>query len=130
MKDHQSGRRRNRHQAALQPLASNEALHCRVYVIELDAAVTRDPAFIAKNPKYVPGRPSYYVGMTSLEPSDRFLEHILGTRNSSRICRQYGRKLRMDLVPNLKPTRRTWAMRREKRLAADIRRGGDGAWQA
>ena len=40
MKDHQGGRRRNRHQVALQPLGSNEALNCRVYVIELDAAVT------------------------------------------------------------------------------------------
>ena len=49
MKDHQSGSRRNLHQAGPQPLGSNEALHCRVYVIELDAAVTRDPAFIAKN---------------------------------------------------------------------------------
>lgn len=130
MNNHQESRRRNRHQNGYQSLDPNEALHCRVYVIELDEAVTRDPVFIAKNPNYVPGSPCYYVGMTSLEPEVRFLEHVQGTRNSSRICRQYGRKLRMDLVPKRKPSRRTWAMKWEKRLAKEIRKCGDGAWQA
>jgi len=130
MKHHQGGHRRKRHQATFQALDSREARLCQVYVIELDASVTREPAFITKNPKYVPGRSCYYVGMTSLNPEDRFLEHVLGTKNVSQICHQYGRKLRMDLVPKREPTRRIWAMRYEKRLADDFRTNGDGAWQA
>ncbi len=130
MKRKTGGHRRNHQQSFSYPLASDEALQCRVYLIELDPAVMQDPAFIAKNPNYVPGKPCYYVGMTSLEPEVRFLEHVEGMKNSSRICRQYGRRLRMDLVPTWNATRRTWAMRREKRLAAEIRNLGNGAWQA
>ena len=80
------------------------------------------------NPKHVPGSPCYYVGMTSLNPEERFLQHHHGTKNVSMICHKYCRKLRMDLVPNRKPTRRTWAMRLEKRVAKELRRQGCGAW--
>lgn len=92
--------------------------------------MTCDPAFIAKNPQYVPGSPAYYVGMTSLSPEERFLEHKHGIKNVSRIAHEFGRCLRMDLVPDRKPTRRKWAMNFEKRVARDLRAKGFGAWQA
>ena len=128
MKHHQDGHRRNRHQATFQPLDSKEARHCQVYVIELDASVIREPAFVAKNPKHAPSMPSYYVGMTSIDPEERFLQHYHGTKNVSMICHKYCRKLRMDLVPYRKPTRRKWAMRLEKRVTKELRRQGCGAW--
>jgi hypothetical protein len=88
-----------------------------------------DPAFAAKNPQWKQGMPCYYIGMTSLSPRERYEQHLLGTKNVSRIAHRYGRRLRMDLVPNRKPTRRTWAMRLEERFARDLRARGFGAWQ-
>jgi len=129
MKYHQNDRRRNHHQTAFHPLGSNELCNCQVYVIELDVSVTSEPSFMARNPKYRQGSPCYYVGMTSLIPEDRYLEHVQGTKNVSHICHQYGRNLRMDLVPSRKPTRRTWAMMMEERLAKDLRARGFGAWK-
>ena len=108
---------------------SFESWSCIVYLIELHPSVMEDPAFRAKNPQWVPGMDLFYVGMTSL-PSveERFAQHLRGTKNVSRIAHQYGRRLRMDLVPNRKPTSRTWAMKLEARLAKDLRSRGFGAW--
>lgn len=115
---------------ARQPLRPFEAPNCVIYVILLDPSVTRDPAFMRSNPQYVQGMPCYYVGLTSLSVEERFHQHLTGRKNVSRIAHQYGRKLQMDLVTNSKPIRRSWAMRREKRLAAELRAGGSGVWQA
>lgn len=106
-----------------------ESWNCIVYAIELDPSVMKDPAFSAKNPQWVPGMPLFYVGMTSLSAEERCEQHLGGTKNVSRIAHQYGRRLRMDLVPNRKPTRRAWAMKMEERLAKDLRARGFGAWQ-
>jgi len=106
---------------------SNESTRCVVYTIELDPSVAREPAFAAKNPKYVSGA-CYYVGMTTLQPEKRFEQHITGSKNASRIAHEYGRKLRMDVVENNKPTLRTWALEREKRVAKKLRSQGFGAW--
>jgi predicted GIY-YIG superfamily endonuclease len=101
-----------------------------VYAIELDPSVMEDPAFRAKNPQWVPGMPLVYVGMTSLSSAEeRFAQHLGGTKNVSRIAHRYGRRLRMDLVPYRKPTRRTRAMKMEQRLAKALRSRGFGAWQ-
>jgi hypothetical protein len=108
---------------------SSESWSCIVYAIELDPSVIEDPAFKAKNPQWVPGMPNIYVGMTSLSGDERFAQHIRGIKNVSRIAHRYGRRLRMDLVPNRKPTRRTWALKLEERLATDLRARGFGAWQ-
>lgn len=90
----------------------------------------KDPAFAAKNPQWVPGMLLFYVGMTSLSSvEERFAQHLRGTKNVSRIAHQYGRRLRMDLVPIRKPTRRTWALKLEERLAKDLRARGYGAWK-
>ena len=108
---------------------SNESTRCVVYTIELDPSVAREPAFAAKNPRHVPGKPCFYVGMTMLRPEERFAQHISGSKNSSRIAHEYGKKLRMDVVENNKPTLRTWALEREKRVANKLRSQGFGAWK-
>lgn len=107
----------------------SESWSCIVYLIELDPSVMEDPEFRAKNPQWVPGMPLFYVGMTSLSAWARSEQHFRGTKNVSRIAHQYGRRLRMDLVPTRKPTRRTWALKLEARLAKDLRTRGFGAWQ-
>jgi len=108
-----------------------EAWTCILYAIELDPKVLLDPAFIAANPGYIVGMPLLYIGMTSLSsPEERFRQHMLGTKNVSRIAHAFGRKLRQDMVPKRKPTRRSWAMRHEKTLAWQLRARGYGIWQA
>ncbi len=103
---------------------------CVVYAIELHLSVLLDSAFLAANPRYVAGMPCFYIGMTSLSPEERYLQHTLGTKNVARIPHIYGRNLHQDIVPQRKPTRRTWAMRYEKTLAWQLRARGFGIWQA
>lgn len=107
---------------------SIESSNCIVYAIELDPAVLQDPGFSAKNPQREPNMPCFYIGMTSLSAEERCEQHLLGTKNVSRIAHEYGQRLRMDLVPNRKPTRRIWAMKLEARLAKDLQALGFGAW--
>ena len=109
--------------------SSNESSRCVVYAIELDPSVAMEPAFAAKNPRRLPGKACFYVGMTMLRPEDRFAQHVSGSKNVSRIAHEYGQKLRMDVVGNNKPTRRTWALEREDRVANRLRSQGFGAWK-
>ncbi len=108
---------------------SIESSNCIVYAIELDPSVLQDTAFSAKNPQWKSGRPCFYIGMTSLSAEERCEQHLLGTKNVSRIAHEYGQRLRMDLVPNRKPTHRTWALKLEARLAKDFQARGYGAWK-
>jgi hypothetical protein len=108
---------------------SFESSNCIVYAIELDPSAMEDPAFRAKNPQWIPGMPLVYVGMTSLSAAERCEQHLRGTKNASRIAHQYGRRLRMDLVPTRRPTRRSWAMKLEERLTKDLQARGYGAWK-
>lgn len=118
-----------RESIAAQPFASR-AFRRLLYLIELDPRAAWDAAFMAANPHYVTGMMCFYVGSTSLAPSDRFDQHITGSKNASRIAHRYGTQLRMDLVPASKPLPRKWALKAEARLARDLRAKGFGAWQA
>ena len=109
-------------------LLPNESPNCFNYVIQLNESVTLDPAFMRKNPGYVPGRPCFYVGMTSEDIAERFLQHFHGTKNVSRIAHTFGLRLRMDLVTRREPVRRTWALEREVRITKQLRLQGYGAW--
>ncbi len=102
-----------------------------IYLLELDSSVVLDSAFQKANPRYVPGSLCLYAGSSSLRPSDRFLEHVSGGRNSSRIAHRYGLRLRMDLVPGTgKRMPRERAIKAEVRLARELRAKGFGVWQA
>jgi len=59
---------------------SNESAHCVVYTIQLDPSVALDPAFAAKNPKHISTKECFYVGMTTLQPEERFAQHIAASR--------------------------------------------------
>ncbi len=102
-----------------------------VYLVELDPCVALDSAFQKANPRYVPGSLCFYAGSSSQLPSDRFMEHVSGGRNSSRIAHHYGLRLRMDLVPGAgKRMPRERALKAEVRLARELRAKGFGVWQA
>lgn len=117
-----------RRQVFSQDLSPYESTNCVLYLIELDPSVMGDAAFERKNPKYKPGMACYYVGMTSLNPAERFEQHLSGSKNVSRIAHRFGRTLRMDLLPVNEPTRRKWALKRESRLTRHLRSQGYGAW--
>lgn len=117
-----------RRQVFSQDLTPYESTSCVLYLIELDPSVMGDVAFAKKNPKYKPGMNCYYVGMTSLDPRERFEQHIRGTKNVSRIAHQFGRTLRMDLISSNEPTRKKWVLQRESRLTRHLRSQGYGAW--
>ena len=100
-------------------------------MIELRDEVALDLRFRSANPNYTPGMLCFYVGSTSLTPEERFEQHISGRKNSSRIARRYGLKLRMDLVPYSETTfPRALALKEEAGLARELRTKGFGAWQA
>ena len=109
---------------------SCESCQCKVYAILLHDSVIEDPAYLAANPNHVKGMPHLYIGATSLDPEDRFQQHLSGHRNASTIAHKYGIELRMDLVPHRQPTRRTWAFKFEKNVARNYRARGCGVWQA
>lgn len=106
-----------------------EATNCVVYAIDLDRSVIQDPKFKQANPGYVDGKPCVYIGMTSLDVSERYAQHISGT-NSSRIAKQWGRGLLTGVVTPRKPTLRRWAMKHERSTARQLRASGYGVWQA
>ena len=63
--------------------------HHNVYVVLLSAAVLNEAKFRRCNPDYDIARPCVYVGMTGLNPDDRFDKHKAGIR-SNRFVQLYG----------------------------------------
>jgi len=90
-----------------------------VYVIELDPAVWREPKFRRANPDYMPlpGKPCVYVGMTGLDPDNRF-------------AHQYGLQLLPAIYQALNPMPYADAQFMEVDLAIRLREAGFGVWQA
>jgi predicted GIY-YIG superfamily endonuclease len=86
------------------------ALHHSVYVVFL------------RNPKG-DGRPGYYVGMTGLDPRERFRNHKTGLK-SARVVRKYGERLVPKLYAHLNPMTYEKAKRMEGVLADSLRKRG------
>jgi hypothetical protein len=113
-------------------IKSSRHLDRGIYLIELDPRVALDPVFLKANPHFVPGLLAcYYCGSSNQSPQNRYIEHVSGGRNASRIAQRYGQRLRMDLVPNAgKRFPRERALKEEVRLARLLRDQGFGVWQA
>jgi hypothetical protein len=110
---------------------STKHLDRGIYLVELDPRAALDPVFLKANPRYLPGLACFYAGSSSQRPEDRFVEHVTGGRNASRIAHRYGQRLRMDLVPDAgKRMTRERAIKAEVRLARELRAKGYGVWQA
>lgn len=101
-----------------------------VYVIQLNDAVRNDKKFLAKNPDMEKDKVCVYVGYTGHDPEVRFAQHLEGYK-SCKYVRKFGEQLRPDLVPKyengFKNSREAEAA--EARLAARLRKRGQGVWQ-
>lgn len=99
------------------------ALHHHVYVVLLEDAVARFRKVRADNPQRDPAKPCVYVGMTGLQPEERFANHKAGIKDSS-LVKQYGIRLLPELYEHLNPMPFAAATQMERDLAEDLRREG------
>ena len=100
-----------------------------VYVVELDDPVWNRYRFRAANPDYQLGCPFVYVGMTGLNPDERFDRHKAGVQ-ANRYVLEFGLRLLPDLYEIYNPMPYEAAREMEVELAIALRERGWGIWQA
>lgn len=98
-------------------------LHHYVYVVLLHGNAAKSPKIRAENPGRDPRKPCLYVGMTGLNPQERFANHKAGVK-AARVVQKYGIRLLPELFEFLNPMPFEAAARMEQDLAADLRRQG------
>ena len=103
--------------------ASETAHHHNVYVVLLDPAVAKLRRARAENPNRDPKMPCVYVGLTGLDPHERFANHKAGIKSAA-IVRRYGIRLLPELYEHLNPMPFEAALQMETDLAADLRNAG------
>lgn len=106
-----------------------------VYVIELSKRVfTENTKFRTANPQFNGVLECLYVGMTSVDPEQRFRQHRLGELSmkghslASKIVKEYGMYLRPSLYRHMQPRTRAEALRMEAQLAATLKRQRYAVW--
>ena len=97
--------------------------HHNVYVVLLEPAAARLRAVRAANPRRDPKKPCVYVGMTGLDPEERFANHKQGIK-AAPVVKRYGLRLLPELYAHLNPMPFEAAARMEQDLAEDLRRAG------
>ena len=97
--------------------------HHNVYVVLLDPAVGKLRSVRAANPKRDRKKPCVYVGMSGLDPEERFANHKAGIKAASVVTR-YGIRLLPELYAHLNPLPYEAAAQIEQDLAEDLRRSG------
>jgi hypothetical protein len=103
--------------------------HHNVYVVLLSPQVLLEPKFRRCNPDYDATKPCVYVGMTGLDPDDRFDKHKAGIR-AAKFVTLYGERLLPDLYQCYNPMPYDAARDMEVELAIGLREQGYGVWQA
>ena len=104
--------------------ASSRGNHSHhVYVVLLDSKVRELARVRAENPDANPNLPCVYVGMTGLQPEDRFENHRQGIK-SSYYVRKFGCRLLPELYEYLNPMPYEAAQQMEGDLAEDLRSQG------
>ncbi len=106
-----------------------------VYVVELDRKVWSDSQkFRSANMHYKGMMGCLYVGMTGLNPQQRYEKHKKGHRNkkgikiSSWFVEKYGICLRPSLYSSFNPLTRPEASQLEKNLANSLKKRGYAVW--
>jgi hypothetical protein len=112
-------RRRTRARTTEKPTTG----HHNVYVVLLDDAVNELRKVTRANPDRDPAKPSVYVGLTGLDPEQRFQNHKLGIRSVS-LVKHHGVRLMPELYAHLNPMPYEAAAQMERDLADDLRRDG------
>src|SRR5665647_3232954 len=102
--------------------------HHNVYVVELASAILLEPRFRRSNPDYRIGQPCVYVGMTGLDPDERFDKHKAGVR-ANRFVTRYGVRLMPELYEVYNPMPYRAAQEMEVELGIALREEGYGVWQ-
>jgi hypothetical protein len=97
--------------------------HHNVYVVLLDPAAGKLRWVRASNPDCDPNKPCVYVGMTGLDPAERFANHKAGLKAAS-VVKRYGIRLLPELYKHLNPMPFEAAAQMEKDLAEDLRQAG------
>ena len=97
--------------------------HHNVYVVLLSVEVSQIRKIRAENPKRDAQKPCVYVGMTGLDPEERFANHKAGTK-AAWVVKHYGLHLLPELYAHLNPMPYEAAAQMEKDLAEDLRRAG------
>jgi len=103
--------------------------HHNVYVVLLSPRVLQEAKFRRCNPQYDATKPCVYVGMTGLDPDDRFDKHKAGVR-AARYVTLYGERLLPELYACYNPMPYNAARDMEVELAIGLRDKGYGVWQA
>lgn len=99
-----------------------------LYVIRLDRSVLKESKFRKENPDYRRWKPCVYVGVTSLDPEERFRQHKNGYK-AARYVKKYGKYLMRRRYERLNPVPSAEAEDWERDLAESLRRKGYGVWQ-
>jgi predicted GIY-YIG superfamily endonuclease len=102
---------------------SEAAHHHNVYVVLLDPAVGRLRKVKKLNPARKAELPCVYVGLTGLDPSERFENHKAGVK-SAWVVKRFGVRLLPELFAHLNPMPFEAAARMEADLAEDLRCAG------
>jgi hypothetical protein len=97
--------------------------HHNVYVVLLSPAAGRLRNVRAANPSRDPKKPCVYVGMTGLDPAERFENHKQGIKSAS-VVERYGLRLMPEFYAHLNPMPFEAATQMEQDLAEDLRRAG------
>lgn len=97
--------------------------HHHVYVVLLAPEAARYRKLRTENPARDPQKPCVYVGMTGLQPEERFWNHKNGEK-SAWVVRRHGVKLLHELFAHLNPMPFEAAAQMEKDLAADLKAQG------
>lgn len=103
--------------------------HHHVYVVELSPDVMYESRFKKANPDYISGKPCVYVGMTGLDPDQRFDKHKAGIQ-SNKYVEKFGLRLLPDLYAVYNPMPYQAACEMEVELGIALREAGCGVWQA
>jgi predicted GIY-YIG superfamily endonuclease len=97
--------------------------HHNVYVVLLEPAVGKLRRVKALNPRSDLKKPCLYVGLTGLDPAERFNNHKQGIKASA-FVKRYGVRLLPELFEHLNPMPYEAAAQMEKDLTEDLRRAG------
>jgi len=103
--------------------ASQAQFHHHVYVVLLDPKARKERALQLANPRRDPKKPCVYVGMSGLEPEERYARHKGGIQAAKWVLR-YGVRLLPELYAHLNPMPFEAAAALERDLAEDLRAQG------
>ena len=105
------------------PTKADSSYHHYVYVVLLDPRVAEHPSVRRLNPRRDPAKPCLYVGMTGLDPAERFVNHKRGHKAAWTV-RKYGVRLLPEMYACFNPMPFAAAAEMELGLAEDLRAEG------